>query len=155
MTDETTGGKATVACPFCRTLNRVDMQRVHDRPKCGECARPILLDRPIAVSDQDLERIVGDSDVPVLVDFYADWCGPCKMMAPLLDAVAHAQAGRALVAKLDTDRNPTMAVRFAIRGIPTLIAFAGGREVGREVGAVARQQVDALLERARTGGTTA
>ena len=139
--------KATVSCPFCQTLNRVDLARVQDRPKCGECGRPILLDRPIRVGDQDLERVVKDSDVPVLVDFYADWCGPCKMMAPLLDDLARERAGEVLVAKLDTDRNPTMAVRYAIRGIPTLIAFQGGREVAREVGALPKPRLEALVAR--------
>jgi thioredoxin 2 len=140
--------KATVGCPFCTTLNRVDLGRVRDRPRCGQCGKPILLDRPVAVGDQDLERVVKGSDVPVLVDFYADWCGPCKTMAPLLDDLARQRAGEVLVAKLDTDRNPAMAERFAIRGIPTLIAFAGGREVAREVGAVPRPRLEALLDRA-------
>jgi thioredoxin 2 len=108
--------KATVSCPFCLTPNRVDLTRVEARPKCGECGKPILLDRPIVVSDKDLERVVRDAEVPVLVDFYADWCGPCKVMAPVLDNLARERAGFVLVAKLDTDRNPTMAVRHAIRG---------------------------------------
>jgi thioredoxin 2 len=140
--------KATVSCPFCQTLNRVDLGRVQDRPKCGQCGKPILLDRPVRVGDQDLERVVRDSEVPVLVDFYADWCGPCKMMAPLLDDLARERAGEVLVGKLDTDRNPAMAVRFGIRGIPTLIAFHGGREVAREVGAVPKPGLEALLQRA-------
>jgi thioredoxin 2 len=138
--------RATVPCVFCTTLNRVDMDRVQDRPKCGECGKPMLLDRPIKVSDQDMERVVAGTDVPVLVDFYADWCGPCKVMAPVLDDVARAYQGRAIVAKLDTDRSPTMAVRFSIRGIPTLIAFAGGSELRREAGAVARERLEALLD---------
>jgi thioredoxin 2 len=147
-----TARKATVSCPFCHTLNRVDLGRVRDRPKCGECGKPMLLDRPIHVGDQDLERVVSDSDVPVLVDFYADWCGPCKMMAPLLDDLAREQAGRVLVAKLDTDANSTMSVRFGIRGIPTLIAFRGGREVAREVGAVPKPRLDALVGQAAAAG---
>ncbi len=144
--------KATVACAFCQTLNRVDLARAKDRPKCGECGKPILLDRPIPVSDQDLERVVRDSAVPVLVDFYADWCGPCKMMAPVLDELAHERVGEVLVAKLDTDRNPTMAVRYGIRGIPTLIAFNGGQEIAREVGALPKPRLEALVDRAATGG---
>lgn len=145
------GAKATVPCIFCMALNRVDLGRVKDRPKCGQCGKPMLLDRPVRVGDGDLERVVAGTEVPVLVDFYADWCGPCKIMAPVLDEVARAYEGRAIVAKLDTDRNPTMAVRFAIRGIPTLIAFAGGREWRRAVGAVPRPELEALLDGAMAG----
>lgn len=139
---------ATVPCPFCSTLNRVDLRRVDDRPKCGECGRPILLDRPIAVGDAHLEQVVAESDVPVLVDFYADWCGPCRMMAPVLDDFAGSRKGEVLVAKVDTDRSPTMAVRYSIRGIPTLIVFRGGVEVARESGAVPRPRLDALVDEA-------
>ena len=148
MSTAATPQKATVSCPFCGKLNRVNLERIADRPKCGECSKPILLDRPVRVSDDDLEQVVRGSDVPVLVDFYADWCGPCKLMAPLLDDLAHTHAGDVLVAKLDTDRNPIMGQRFHIRGIPTLIAFRHGREVAREVGAVPRPRLDALLARA-------
>lgn len=137
--------KATVACPFCFSLNRVNLARLQDRPKCRECGRPLLLDRPVQVSDQNFDRIIAGSDVPVLVDFYADWCGPCKVMAPLLDEIANARTGELLVAKLDTDRNQDTARKFGIRGIPTLIAFSGGKETGREVGAVPRERILALI----------
>jgi thioredoxin 2 len=140
--------KATVSCQFCQKLNRVNLERGQDRPRCGQCGKPIPMDRPIHVSDHDLDRVLAEADVPVLVDFYADWCQPCKIMAPLLDELASGHAGRALIAKLDTDRNPAMAQRFQIRGIPTLIVFYRGREVAREVGAVPRQRLQALLERA-------
>lgn len=140
-----TAGHATVPCIFCLTLNRVDMSRVHARPKCGQCGKPMLLDRPVRVGDQDLERVVAGTDVPVVVDFYADWCAPCKVMAPILDEIARAFEGRVLFTKLDTDRNPTMAMRFAIRGIPTLIVFRDGREFSREVGAVPRQRLESLI----------
>jgi len=136
---------ATVACPFCATLNRVDLARVADRPKCGECGRPILLDRPLAVSDATFERLIGDAEVPVLVDFYADWCGPCKVMAPVLDDIARERSGSVLALKLDTDRNPATTTRFAVRGIPTVIAFARGREVARQTGAVPRREIEALI----------
>ncbi len=146
--EQTRSKKATVPCGFCGTLNRVDLGRVGERPKCGECGKPLLLDRPVRVGDNDLEKVVAGTEVPVVVDFYADWCAPCKMMAPILDAFAHDRVGRALVCKLDTDRNPTMAVRFAIRGIPTLIVFNGGREAARQTGAVPRARLEALVDSA-------
>lgn len=136
---------ATVPCPFCQTLNRVDLSRVQDRPKCGSCQRPILLDRPLAVADATFERVVGATDVAVVVDFYADWCGPCKMMAPILDDFAHDRAGQVVVVKLDTDRNPRTSERFGIRSIPTMIVFKGGREAAREIGLVPRARLDALV----------
>lgn len=137
---------ATVACAFCSRLNKVDLDRVDDRPRCGECGKPMLLDRPVVVRDDNFERIIAGTDVPVLVDFHADWCAPCKVMAPILDDVARARAGRLLVAKLDTDRNPTTAGRFSIRGIPTLIVFHDGAEVQRAVGAVPRARIEELLD---------
>jgi thioredoxin 2 len=139
---------ATVPCPFCQTLNRVDLSRVHDRPKCGSCGRPILLDRPLAVSDETFEKVVAATEVPVVVDFYADWCGPCKMMAPILDDFARDRAGQTVILKLDTDRNPRTSERFVIRSIPTLIVFKGGSEVAREIGLVQRPRLDALVPRA-------
>lgn len=136
---------ATVACPFCETLNRVDLARIEQHPKCGKCGKPILLDRPIAISDATFERVTTDTAVPVLVDFYADWCGPCKIMAPLLDDVARRRTGQILVTKLDTDRNPATGTRFGVRGIPTLIAFRGGKEVARRVGAMPPVELEAFL----------
>lgn len=143
---EFTGPAITVPCPFCLATSRVAAGA--ERPPCDACGRPLLLDRPIPVHDSDLEAVLGGTDVTVLVDFYADWCAPCKMMAPILDQLAAEHAGAVLVAKLDTDRNPTMAVRFGIRGIPSLLAFRYGREVARETGAVPRDRLEALLARA-------
>ncbi|MDQ3697448.1 MAG: thioredoxin [Gemmatimonadota bacterium] len=138
--------RALVArCPMCTTLNRVDLARVADRPKCAQCGKPILLDRPLVVTDDDFDRVVSGSDVPVLVDFHADWCGPCKTVAPLLDAIARERIGQALIVKLDTDRNPRIVEQFGIRGMPTFVVLAGGKEVARQVGAVPKAQLEALL----------
>lgn len=134
-----------VPCPFCAKLNRIDLSRAADRPKCGECRRPILLDRPIAVSDATFERVIRHAEVPVLVDFYADWCRPCKVMAPMLDEIARERSGTLLALKMDTDQNPATTMRFNVRGIPTLITFAHGREVARHTGAIPRQEIDALV----------
>jgi thioredoxin 2 len=138
--------RAVVRCPFCSTLNRVDLSRVEHHPKCAECGKPILLDRPTAIAETDLDRVVSESEVPVVIDFYADWCAPCKVMAPVLDELARERRGKALVMKLDTDRNPTATRRFNVRGIPTLIVFRDGQEVAREVGAVPRDRLRALLD---------
>ncbi len=137
--------KATVTCQFCLTPNRVSLDKVDSGPKCGECGKPILLDRPIKATDDDFQRVVNDSDVPVVVDFYADWCAPCKVMAPILDEFAHAHKGEVLVVKLDTEYNGRTAQQFEIRAIPTLIVFKDGVEVSRQTGAVPRDVLDKLL----------
>jgi thioredoxin 2 len=143
--------RMTVRCQFCETWNRVDAARAADRPKCGKCGRPILLDRPIHLDDDTFARTVESTDVPVLVDFYADWCGPCKMMAPSVDQVASKYVGRALVAKLDTDRAQRIAMQFQIRSIPTVIVFRGGRPVAQQIGAVPLPGLEGLLARALAG----
>ena len=136
----------TIRCQFCQTWNRVDAARVADRPKCGKCGRPMLLDRPWVLHDDSFQRTIEESDVPVLVDFYADWCGPCKMMAPLLDQLARRYEGRAIVAKLNTDLAQSTAERFDIRGIPTTIVFRRGAELTRVTGAMPYPALEKLLE---------
>ena len=145
---ETQTRRAIVRCPFCTTLNRVDLARADHHPKCAECGKPILIDRPLAIAEDDIDRIVRESEVPVIIDFHADWCGPCKAMAPMFDELARDRRGHALILKLDTDRNPNATRRFGVRGIPTMILFRDGKEVAREVGAVPRDRLRALLDRA-------
>jgi thioredoxin 2 len=138
----------TLRCQFCETWNRIDATRAGDRPKCGKCGKPMLLDRPVKLDDDTFTRTIQESDVPVLVDFYADWCGPCKMMAPFVDELAAEFQGRALVAKVDTDHAQQATQPFGIRGIPTSIVFKDGREVARQVGAVQKGGLEELLKKA-------
>jgi thioredoxin 2 len=134
-----------VQCPFCSVANRVDLNRLSAGPKCAKCGKPIRLDRPQKVTDREFERTISGSAVPVLVDFYADWCGPCKVMAPTRDVLAQKRAGEALVLKLDTEANPLTASRFGIRGIPTVIVFQGGKERARHVGLADMKVLEGLI----------
>jgi thioredoxin 2 len=158
MTNAQNAGPTTVAgtrhvtlqCQFCNTWNRIDAARASDRPKCGNCGRPFLLDRPVPLDDEDFARTIADSEIPVLVDFYADWCGPCKMMAPAIDDLAARYQGRMLVAKVDTDRAQRTAMQFDIRGIPTTIIFRDGKEAARKTGAMPAVALEGLV-RANAG----
>ena len=140
-----TAKRVTLRCQFCQSWNRVDATRAHDRPKCGKCGKPLLLDRPVPLSDETFARTIEDSEIPVIVDFYADWCGPCKMMAPGVDAVAAKYQGQVLVAKLNTDQAPATSQRFEIRSIPTLIVFEHGRESTRQIGAVPQPMLETIV----------
>jgi thioredoxin 2 len=123
-------------CQFCGTVNDIDLSRHADRPKCAKCGKPFLLDRPVKVDEDHFDMAVLKAEVPVLVDFYADWCGPCKMMAPAIDDIARARAGKLLVAKVDTDRSPAVSMRYGIRSIPFFGRFEKGKMVKTAVGAV-------------------
>jgi len=147
MTTPTDSSNVTLRCGFCLALNSVDVERAEDRPVCGECSKPMLLDRPVKVTQDDFERTVLQADVPVLVDFYADWCAPCKMVAPLIDEIAQQQLGRMLVVKVDTDHAPDVAMKYEIRSIPTLIIFKDGDEVERSLG-FEPERVRDLVEKA-------
>src|SRR5215468_6408970 len=102
----------TLACQFCGKLNKVDLARHEQGPKCAECGKPFLLDRPVKVIEENFDATVLKSEVPVLVDFYADWCGPCKAMGPALDAVATDMKGKVKVVKLDVDANPAVTQKY-------------------------------------------
>ncbi len=143
---QTVNKPALVRCQSCSTINRIDLSRVADGPKCARCGKSLPVDRPQAVTDADFQRIVNGAGVPVLVDFHADWCGPCKAMAPTLAAFASRRAGEVLVCQLDTDANPQTAARFGIRGIPTIISFRKGAELRRHVGMADMATLTALVD---------
>src|SRR5437764_13599811 len=140
--------KLTVRCLFCNTWNRIDAVKVTDGPKCGKCAKPILLERPLPLNDETFARTIAESTVPVAVDFYADWCGPCRMMAPAVDALAAHLQGKALIGKLHTDHSSRTASGFNIRGIPTTIVFRAGKEVARQSGALPLEGLKQLMVKA-------
>jgi thioredoxin 2 len=144
--DATATQKITIRCASCGRWNRIDAQRAAAGPKCGVCGTPIALDHPLHLDDETFDRVINGTDLPVLVDFYADWCGPCKMMAPAVDELARTTVGRALVTKLDTDASQRTASRFQIRGIPTSIVFRGGKEAKRQTGAVPLPALKAMLD---------
>lgn len=137
---------ALVRCIFCGRLNRVDLARIAAGPTCGECHRPMRLDRPIKVTEADFDKVIQETGVPILVDFYADWCGPCRMMGPALDSFAAQRTGSVLVLKLDTDAYPAVSQRYGIRGIPTMIAFRGGKETMRHTGLADERVLAALVD---------
>ena len=140
--------KLTLRCQFCETWNRIDASRAGDQPKCGKCGTPMRLDRPVKLDDDTFRRTVDESQIPVLVDFYADWCGPCKMMAPFVDQLAAQYVGKALVAKVNTDHSQRAAAPFNIRGIPTTIVFKNGAVVVEKAGAMPLAGLEQLLKTA-------
>jgi thioredoxin 2 len=136
-----------IACASCSTTNRVPAKRLRDRAKCAKCKAPLLpLGRPVPVtSTADFDELVRDAPAPVLVDFWAAWCGPCRMVAPEMEKIARDRAGDVIVAKVDTEALPAVAQRFTIRNIPTMVLFRNGAEARRLSGAMAAAEITKQL----------
>lgn len=133
-----------IACVHCGATNRVPAARLADDPSCGRCGRALLAGTPADLDEAGFERVLAHTELPVLVDFWAPWCGPCRTMAPAFAQAAAQLKGRALLVKVNSDDHPQLAARFGIRGIPTLVRLQGGRETARQSGALPAQAIVAL-----------
>jgi thioredoxin 2 len=130
-----------VACAHCSAINRVPVARLGDGSVCGRCGAALLDGQPIELSDANFDKFVAGSALPVVVDFWAPWCGPCRQMAPQFEQAAGSLKGQALLVKLNSDDNPRTSARFGIRSIPTLLKLQRGEEVARVAGARPAAQI--------------
>ncbi len=140
-----------VACPYCGQKNRIPAERLDEHPRCGQCKKDIFAAKPVELTAETFGRQVLESDLPVLVDFWAPWCGPCKMMAPAFEEAAVALEPDVRLAKLNTDEAQNVAAQFDIRSIPTLILFRDGQPLARHSGAMMAPQIQAFVQQALAG----
>ena len=136
-----------IACPHCAATNRVPAARLAEAPNCGRCHQPLLNGQVLELTDANFDAVALAADVPLLVDFWAPWCGPCQAMAPAFKQAAQALNGRALLVKVNSDENPQLSARFGIRSIPTLVKLQQGRETARQSGAIPAQAIVAMATR--------
>jgi thioredoxin 2 len=136
--------KTHVACAHCGAVNRIPADRLAQDPTCGRCGQALLSGAPVELTDANFDAVTGKTELPVVVDFWAPWCGPCRAMAPAFAQAAQQLKGRALLVKINSDDSPRTASRFGIRSIPTLVRLERGQETQRQSGAVAAAQIVAF-----------
>jgi thioredoxin 2 len=137
-----------IACPHDGALNRVPRARLDQSPSCGKCHRPLFAGKPVDLTSATFDRHVVQGDLPVVIDFWAAWCGPCRMMSPAFEAAAARLEPKVRLAKLDTEAEPAIAARYGIQGIPSMIMLRKDREIARTSGAMPTQQIVAWIEQA-------
>lgn len=130
-----------LVCPHCQAINRVPAERLTHAPNCGQCHQALFTDHPVELDASSLEQHLKHNDIPLLVDFWAPWCGPCKMMAPQFVQAASLLAPQMRLAKVNTEAHPTLGRLYDIRSIPTLVLFRGGHELARQAGAMRAQEI--------------
>jgi len=137
-----------IPCPHCNALNRVPSDRIGEHPVCGRCKQALFQGKPVELTSSNFDAVAGRGDVPVVIDFWAPWCGPCRTFAPVFTEAARTLEPQLRLAKVDTEAQPALAQRYGIRSIPTLMVLRGGREIARQAGALNPMQLRQFLANA-------